>query len=366
MSRPGILTINLAALAENWRRLAARAAPGQCAGVVKANGYGLGAAEVGTALYAAGCRTFFVAHASEGARLRDALPMAEAKIFILNGLEPQAHPISDYCSHRLMPAIGSIEELQRWRQGAPSAAGFALHLDTGMRRLGFNSLSALNEAIGRYGANGAQLLMSHFVAAEAPDDPYNALQIKLFAEARFALSRLPASLANSSGIFLSERPTYDLARPGYALYGGNPTPGEPNPMLPVATLEVAIEQTRWIVQGQTCGYNAQWTASRRTRLATLLIGYADGLPRTAGMIDGRRGAEVVISGRRCKLVGRTSMDLSIADVTDVPEGGAEAGMRAEFFGQNMPLDEFAAQCGTIGYHLLTSLGPRFERAFLKS
>ena len=134
---------------------------------------------------------------------------------------------------------------------------------------------------------------------------------------------MPASLANSSGLFLRARPIYDLARPGYALYGGNPTPGAPNPMLPVATLEVAIAQTRWIFQGQSCGYNAQWTASRRTRLATVLIGYADGLPRTAGMIDGRRGAEVVIGGHRCKLVGRTSMDLSIADVTDLPEGAAE-------------------------------------------
>jgi alanine racemase len=360
------LTVNLAALAENWRRLAARAAPGRCAGVVKANGYGLGAAEVGTALYETGCRTFFVAHASEGAKLRDALPMAEAKIFILNGLEPHAHPIGDYCSHHLIPAIGSNDELRRWRHGAPASAGFALHLDTGMRRLGFESLATLNEAIQRHGANGAQLLMSHFVSAEAPEDPDNDLQIKLFTEARLALSQLPASLANSSGLFLRARPIYDLARPGYALYGGNPTPGAPNPMLPVATLEVAIAQTRWIFQGQSCGYNAQWTASRRTRLATVLIGYADGLPRTAGMIDGRRGAEVVIGGHRCKLVGRTSMDLSIADVTDLPEGAAEVGTRAEFFGPNMPLDEFAAQCGTIGYHVLTSLGPRFDRVYLKT
>ena len=255
---------------------------------------------------------------------------------------------------------------QQLRHGAPASAGFALHLDTGMRRLGFESLATLNEAIQRHGANGAQLLMSHFVSAEAPEDPDNDLQIKLFTEARLALSQLPASLANSSGLFLRARPIYDLARPGYALYGGNPTPGAPNPMLPVATLEVAIAQTRWIFQGQSCGYNAQWTASRRTRLATVLIGYADGLPRTAGMIDGRRGAEVVIGGHRCKLVGRTSMDLSIADVTDLPEGAAEVGMRAEFFGPNMPLDEFAAQCGTIGYHVLTSLGPRFDRVYLKT
>ena len=137
--------------------------------------------------------------------------------------------------------------------------------------------------------------------------------------ARAAFPHLRASLANSSGMFLAAQPIYDLARPGYALYGGNPTPGEANPMRPVVTLTVAIQQTRWIEAGATCGYNAQWTAKRRTRLATLLAGYADGLPRGAGATDAKAGAEVVIAGRRCPLVGRVSMDLCVADVTDLPE-----------------------------------------------
>ena len=132
-------------------------------------------------------------------------------------------------------------------------------------------------------------------------------------------------------------------------------------MRPVVTLEVAIQQTRWIEPGETCGYNQQWTARRRTRLATLLAGYADGLPRGAGAIDGRAGAEVAIAGRRCKLVGRMSMDLCIADVTDLPEDAARPGVRAQFFGPDIALDDFAARSGTIGYHVLTSLGARYFR-----
>jgi alanine racemase len=156
-----------------------------------------------------------------------------------------------------------------------------------------------------------------------------------------------------------------LARPGYALYGGNPTPGGLNPMRPVATLAVAIQQTRWIEAGMTCGYNGQWTARRRTRLATLLAGYADGLPRGAGATDSKPGAEVAIAGRRCPLVGRVSMDLTIADVTDLPEDAARPGDPVEFFGPSVDLDDFAARSGTIGYHVLTSLGPRYRREYVR-
>ncbi len=214
-------------------------------------------------------------------------------------------------------------------------------------------------------ASGADLLMSHFVSSEIPDDPLNGLQIARFAAARAAIPHLPASFANSSAMFLDARPIHDLARPGYALYGGNPTPGRPNPMRPVVTLTVAVQQTRWIEAGDSCGYNAQWTAKRRTRLATLLAGYADGLPRAAGATDARPGAEVAIAGRRCPLVGRVSMDLIIADVTDLPEDAVRPASRAELFGAAVALDDFASRSGTIGYQVLTSLGARYRRNYVQ-
>ena len=362
---PGLLTIDFGALAANWRRLADRVAPAACGAVVKADAYGTGAADAGPALYGAGCRDFFVAQASEGALLRKALPQADARIIVLNGLEPDADPIGDYCAHRLMPAIGSDAEFVRWRALAPSAMPIALHVDTGMRRLGFDSAEALQEALARRGRHGVALVMSHFVSAEIPGDPLNDRQIGLFAEACQALPGVPASLANSSGTFLAAKPYCDLVRPGYALYGGNPTPSQPNPMRCVVTLEIAVQQTRWIAAGETCGYNSQWTAPRRTRLATILAGYADGLPRGAGAVDGRPGADVAFNRARCRLVGRMSMDLCIADVTDLPEDAVQPGTRAEFFGPTIPLDDFAQRSGTIGYHLLTSLGRRYGRRAIR-
>jgi len=366
MSAPGVLTIDLAALAANWRDLARRAAPGRCGAVIKADAYGIGIGLAAPALREAGCDAFFVAHVEEGARARAALG-AGARIYVLNGLEVGVDP-AEYVAHGLAPVIGSAEEWARWAAFSsrqPTAPPFAIHLDTGMNRLGFASLAKLHAASERYGVVGADLLMSHFVASEERDNPLNPTQIERFEAARLAFPELPASLANSSGLFLDRAPRYDLARPGYALYGGNPTPGADNPMRTVVTLEVAIQQTRWIEAGETCGYNSQWTARRRARLATLLVGYADGLPRGAGAVDAREGAEVVIAGRRCKLVGRTSMDLSIADVTDLPEQATPPGASAQFLGPDVPLDEFARAAGTIGYQVLTSFGARYARRALR-
>jgi alanine racemase len=364
---PVRLRIDLGALADNWRELARRAAPGRCAAVVKANAYGIGLAEAAPALWAAGARVFFVAHLNEGIAARRALP-AEAQIYVLNGLESGADP-ADYAERRLAPVLGGEEELQRWsafaaRRGETSPS--AVHLDTGMNRLGFDSLARLQAAMETHGpSSGADLLMSHFVSSEIPGDPINQAQIELFEAARAAFPGLPASLANSSGMFLNPAPIYDLGRPGYALYGGNPTPGASNPMRPVVTLTAAIQQLRSVETGMSCGYNAQWTARRPTRLATLIVGYADGLPRGAGATDAKPGADVAIAGRRAPLVGRVSMDLAIADVTDLPEDSVRLGDPVELFGGSIDLDDFASRSGTIGYHLLTSLGPRYQREYVR-
>ncbi len=350
MTPPGRLILDLDALADNWRRLAREVAPAACAAVIKADAYGVRIAEAAPALCRAGARLFFVAQLAEGIAARAALG-DDARIFVLNGFEAGAR-VADYAG--LIPVLGSAAEFSRWDRARP----FGLHVDTGMNRLGL-PLAELDPL--KYA--GAALLMSHFIASEAPEDPVNIRQIAAFERVRALFPGVMASLANSSGVFLPARPHYDLVRPGYALYGGNPTPGRENPMKPVVTLEVAVQQTRWIEPGETAGYNARWTAKRRTRLATLMAGYADGLPLGAGATDERAGAEVRIAGRMCPLVGRVSMDLCIADVTYLPDAAVGPGARAEFFGATTSLDTFAAKSGTIGYTLLTGLGRRYERVY---
>jgi alanine racemase len=342
--------LDLDALADNWRRLAREVAPAACAAVIKADAYGIGVEHAAPALYRAGARIFFVAQGAEGVRARAALG-PQARLYVLNGLEIGAEP-GDYLAHGLAPVIGSLGEYARWDGAGP----FALHVDTGMNRLGFvmADLDPLR-------LKGPSLLMSHLISAEDWAAPTNARQIAAFAEARTLFPGVPASLANSSGVFLPQRPHYDLVRPGYALYGGNPTPGRENPMKPVATLELSVQQVRWLDPGETAGYNGRWTARRRSRLAVLPMGYADGLPFGASGTDAAPGPEVRIAGRMCPLVGRISMDLSVADVTYLPEGAVGPGTRAEVFGQHAALDTFAGKAGTIGYNVLTGLGKRYER-----
>ena len=367
-SAAGILTIDLAALAHNWRMLSRRVAPAKCGAVIKANAYGIGIEAAAPALYRAGCRTFFVAHVSEGKRARAALDLARnVTIFVLNGLQSDAELHDDYLTPGLSPVIGSPAEAARWMKLIAELATplpYAIHADTGMNRLGFASADEMRVAFGDHAATtGAALLMSHFVSSEEPQNQLNALQIERFETTRALFPTIPASFANSSALFLPQRPFYDLVRPGYALYGGNPTPDLPNPMTPVVSLEVQIQQVRWIEAGESVGYNAQWTAARRTRLATLPVGYADGLPRTAGATKNCSCADVVIAGRRCALVGRVSMDLCVADVTGMPEEDARPGVNAQFLGEEIGVDELGRRSSTIGYHILTSLGSRYARVY---
>ena len=366
-----VLTVDLDALGANWRLLAARAAPAECGAAVKADAYGLGIDAAVPALARAGCRTFFVAHASEGMRARAALDAAAlpGRIFVLNGFHPESAPFAAYRRHGLDAVIGSSEELAAWRDARAAAGGdglpvAALHVDTGMNRLGFPLEDARFLPLGDLQAAGVTLVMSHLVSAEDPAEPVNARQIAAFDHARErALKAFPASLANSSGIFLPQRPVHDLVRPGYALYGGNPTPGRPNPMLPVVGLVARVLQLRQVPAGASAGYNGRWTAPRPSRLATIALGYADGVPIGGSGLEGR-GAQVFAGGIPCPLAGRISMDLSIADVTHLAEGALKAGDTVEWLGPNADVDALAARCGTIGYEILVNLGRRHRRHYI--
>ncbi|TXN84807.1 alanine racemase [Methylobacterium sp. WL8] len=349
------LTVDLGAVAENWRRLAAEAPGRACAAVVKADAYGCGSDAVVRALWTAGCRTFFVAHLGEAARVRDALP--EAAIYVLNGLLPGAMPA--YAALDLRPVLGSVQELSDWAAFGGGTRAAALHVDTGMNRLGLSVPDALALAGDpRIAAAGIDLMMSHLVSAELPGEPVNGRQIADFARVRAAFPGIPGSLANSSGVFLDGATHHDLLRPGYALFGGNPTPYRAaNPMRPVVRLEATILQIRHVEAGAQAGYNGRWTAPAPRRLATLSLGYADGYPRAA---SGRGHA--LVAGILCPILGLVSMDLIILDVTEAPE--AARGGVSTLIGDALDVDTVGQAAGTIGYEILTGLGSRYVRTYI--
>ena len=353
------LTVDLAALADNWRLLDARSGAAECAAVVKADAYGVGLEPAARALWAAGARTFFVAHVFGAIRLRALLP--EATIYVLNGLPPGSAGL--FLAHRLRPVLGSLDEIADWRDaalGRNDAEPAAVHLDTGLNRLGLEAheLGMARDALADV---KLALAMSHFASSEFPDHPANARQIADFGLMRRAFPGLPGSLANSSGIFLPQRPHEDLVRPGYALYGGNPTPHAANPMRPVVKLEARIIQTRWAEDGEKVGYNGVWTARGRRKLATISLGYADGLPRAAMGADEAAGGEAIVDGVRCPFAGRVSMDLIVLDVTAAPR--ARRGDDVEILGDAITVDDLGGRAKTIGYEILTNLGRRYARTY---
>jgi alanine racemase len=354
----GTLEIDLAAIEANYGTLAHAAVSAECAAVVKANAYGLGVERVTARLAQAGCKTFFVADLAEARRVRSIA--SAATIYILNGFSPEAADI--YAEIDVKPVINSTTELAEWDAFVVTRnwhGGAALHVDTGMNRLGIPVDEAAAIAPRVQTANhGITLLVSHLVCAEMPNHPLNAAQIRLFHELRLMFRGLPASLANSSAIFLNDSTHCDLVRPGAALYGINPTPGRRNPMQSVVELTGRILQVRNVNRGDTVGYDATWTAKRASRLAVAALGYADGLPRAATGAERGKAAMAMIGGRQCPFVGRISMDSICIDVTDLPEGTVRRGDTATFIGGSISIDDLAAAAGTIGYEILTHLGLR--------
>lgn len=359
-----VLTIDLVALKDNWRRLNTLAGKAECGAAVKGNAYGLGIEAVAKALWEAGCRSFFVARPKEGEELRGLLP--QATIYILDGLF--AGQAEFYAKLNLCPALITIEEAREW-----AAFGrvygrklpCAIHVDTGINRLGFSMPefdSLLSDGFTMGGLN-VTLLMSHLACADDPSHPLNQRQRAAFDAVRARLPGVAASLANSSGVFLGDGFTHDLVRPGIALYGGNPTQNAANPMLPVAILEGAVMQLREVAAGDTVGYGATWTATRPTRIAILGAGYKDGVPRALSSRQPQGPAQVFISGRRCPVIGRISMDMMAIDITDLPAGSVRRGTRAEILGRHIGIDEAASWAGTISYELLTRLGSRYARLY---
>jgi alanine racemase len=356
-----VLTIDLGAVAANWRLIRDRLGGAECGAVIKADAYGLGLKPVAEALWRAGCRTYFVALAEEGAALRAILPQAD--IFVLHGLVPGEE--AELVAQRLIPVLNATEEIARWgafarARGAAPLSG-AIMIDTGMSRLGLEPREAQALAARPEALDGIALTctMSHLIAAEERGNPLSARQLADFNTLRALFPPARASICNSSAAFLGREYALDLARPGAAIFGLAPIVGEPNPMAPVVTLSARILQVREIDSPRTVGYGATHRATAPTRIATVAVGYADGYLRA---LSSR--ASGTLAGHRVKLVGRVSMDLITFDVTGVPERLARAGARIELIGPGHTPDDLATEAGTIGYEILTALGPRYHREYV--
>lgn len=373
------LSVDLDAVAQNWLLLKKKLQNGaDCAGVVKADSYGLGAAKIAPVLFAQGCRHFVVAQYAEGIKVQAALadvakafphsPVSDApvvvdapSIYVLEG--PRGAPAAEYIQSGFVPVLNSPADIEYWMsaaQGAGRRLPCVLHIDTGMNRLGLNGteVAALAAKADVFAALDLRYAMSHLACADEPQHPKNAEQLALFRSLTAALGRpLRLSFANSGGIFLGADYHFDLARPGCAIYGINPVGGVANPMRGVALFEGRVLQTRTIDRPGTAGYGAGYAVKPGQKYATVSIGYADGYLRS---LTGR--GKVYIGGIACDVIGRVSMD-SIIISTDHLARQPLPGDWVELIGPHQSVDDVAAQAGTIGYEIFTGLGFRTPRHY---
>lgn len=358
LSRPR-LHIDLGAVARNYRFFASRPGAGETGATVKADAYGLGADRIAPVLESAGCRTFFVAHAQEGAALRQALKQPGSVIYVYNGLFEGEEDY--FFAHRLRPVLNSLDQIDLWRAISTRAAGgpaAALHIDTGMNRLGLSpeETTALAADPSRLDDVRLSLLMSHLACA---DDPAHAMNERQRAAFRAAASALPGepslSLSNSAGCLLGGEYAFDLTRPGIGLYGGNPLIGAAPDLSPVVSIAAPILQARDLKAGDPVGYGATFTAPSDMRAVTVALGYADGYLRA-----GAESGFGTLNGVKLPIIGRVSMDLIVLDASGAADA-ARPGARVSFFGADLEAQADAA--GTLSYELLTLLGGRFHRIY---
>jgi alanine racemase len=354
VSLPATLRIDLDALARNYRMLRERAKPGECAAVVKADAYGLGVERVARRLLREGCKRFFVATLAEARELRSLAPDAEIGVFE-GALASTADALAEL---EARPVLNTLEQIERWR-GKGRAL---LHLDTGMNRLGLRPADvALAQRKDLLDDLALDFVMTHLACADEPAHPLNAEQLTRFDEMRAVVPRVRTSIGNSAGTLIDAAHRGDLARPGIALYGGNPFSDRPNPMEAVVTLTAPILQLHDVGGPEPVGYGATYVASPPARIAVIGLGYADGYPRNLG-----NAGTAAVDGRRVPVVGRVSMDLISIDVAGLPREAVRVGDPVELIGPTVGVDEVAAAAGTISYEILTGMGRRLAREYVEN
>lgn len=354
------LTIDLDAVAANYRTLAAEAKGAELAPVLKADGYGLGAGPLALRLHAEGARRFFVARLGEGEALRSALGAArEAEIYVLDGLTAAAAP--RMAAARLTPVLASIGQVSAataWAAAAPRPWRIALQVDSGMNRQGLNlpEAQAVAQAPDRLRNLDVGLIVSHLGSAADPKDPRNLSQLNRFLAARQLFPEAQASLSASAGVFLGEAFRFDVVRPGVSLFGGGPCERPDGRIQPVATLTAPVLDIRRVAAGEVVGYGAAPVMSEPRTVAVVSAGYADGLIRQT-----RRGGYAWAAGARRKLLS-VDMDLSVIDLAD--EGALKIGDPVELLGPHVPLDDVAAAAGTVAHEILVRLSRRAQRIYV--
>ncbi len=371
------LTIDLDALRDNYRIAQRLASGAEVACVVKADAYGLGIKRIAPAFAAVGAKSFFVATAEEGAELRDILrPTAgEADIYILNGFFSSQGEL--YLLNHLRPCLASLEEIKEWRTikrtsrrtgrrtSKSAKLPSALHIDSGINRLGISARDGGSISAQDIHDIDLALVMSHLACADNPENKMNQDQRKRFHDLRAQWHidpKIPASLANTAGLFLGAEFALQMVRVGIGLYGGDPfeQPYADLPFRPVVHLTSFIAQTREIAIGEHVGYGASFCATQPTRIAVIPAGYADGYARAA------RNINVFISDQPAPVIGRISMDMLVADITDLPANLAKRGQKVELLGDNITIGEFARAANTIPHNIATGLGRRLSRHYIES
>lgn len=361
----GVIVIDLAQVRANWCALARHVAPAKCGAVVKADAYGVGAARIIPAIATAGCSVFFVATPEEA---RDARALApNATIYVLDGLLPGT--ARQLMSIGAIPVLSSLSQAREWADHTSDHADLApaaLHIDTGLNRLGMSQdeVEELSGDVDLLARLRLALVMTHLACADEADHPMNCQQLDTFHRLRASFPFAPASIAASDGMMLSAEYHCDLVRPGYALYGGQAAPGRLAPVGPVVRVSARILQVREVGRGGRIGYSASYCAHKPHRIATVAAGYADGVFRHASATNEEPGGAVSIRGKRAPIVGRVSMDLITVDVTEIEDPKPAPGDWVDLVGPDLAIELVGTDAKTIGYEVLTRLGPRFHRIYL--